>query len=245
MLNAVRQHQHCHFFRPSLVVDPARTAVQQFPDRYGSPRCPAAPKGQARTVIRSGIVTLLLAPLMLVVLFSGVVLANSCPWHCTTWYDGCNRCDCINGKVQNCDRAGCVTARQTPRCLVPAHASAYRSNSCKWYGTAPFCGGSCPLGQYQVLRSRRGDGKKCATGNKVYCCPTLRTTNQPAYCLEYAQRAINQYHRAVAKGCRVSGPVWHPGLDHHYNWCLTRASLSAAQTGDQSREVFLSNNCRN
>lgn len=45
-------------------------------------------------------------------------------------------------------------------------------NNCYWSGKAPFCNGKCQ-NRYSVLKTDKyGDGKKCATGNKVYCCFT-------------------------------------------------------------------------
>ncbi|KAJ7711456.1 hypothetical protein B0H16DRAFT_1546163 [Mycena metata] len=44
-------------------------------------------------------------------------------------------------------------------------------DNCQWYGSAPFCGGECPSGKYQVGASDdAGDGSTCATGCKVFCC---------------------------------------------------------------------------
>lgn len=169
--------------------------------------------------------------------------AQSCPWHCSTWFDGCNRCDCVNGRVENCDKAGCVGEPQRPRCLVPESASA--DKNCKWYGTAPFCRGECPIGYHEKLRNVRGDGKQCSSGTKAYCCPQLRVSNSPAYCLKYAQRAIDQYERAVTRGCRISGPEWNPSLDHHFDWCLLSATQDLAQRGDKNREILIVHNCRN
>lgn len=190
-------------------------------------------------------VRIILVFVISLVSFSHVAPAQNCPWHCTTWFDGCNRCDCISGRVENCDRAGCIGAPQRPRCLVPANAAADRVETCKWHGTAPVCKGSCPLGHHEKLRNVRGDGKKCASGSKAYCCPTLRVSNRPDYCLSYAQRAIDQHQRAVARGCGISGPEWDPNLDHHFDWCLLQATYSLAQRGDKNREIFLSESCRN
>jgi len=39
----------------------------------------------------------------------------------------------------------------------------------KWYGTAPFCRGKCPRGWKKLKSSKRGSGKRCATGRKVLC----------------------------------------------------------------------------
>jgi hypothetical protein len=50
-----------------------------------------------------------------------------------------------------------------------AHAA---NNACRWEGTAPFCDGKCDSGYTQTKTSKVGDGKKCTTGHKVYCCLT-------------------------------------------------------------------------
>jgi hypothetical protein len=42
--------------------------------------------------------------------------------------------------------------------------------SCVWIGTAPFCKGSCPRGFYSKRVDVRGDGAKCVSGLKSYCC---------------------------------------------------------------------------
>ncbi|VAX30100.1 hypothetical protein MNBD_NITROSPINAE05-238 [hydrothermal vent metagenome] len=44
------------------------------------------------------------------------------------------------------------------------------SETCLWEGKAPACNGSCRPGYTLIERSKRGDGKKCATGSKAKCC---------------------------------------------------------------------------
>lgn len=39
----------------------------------------------------------------------------------------------------------------------------------KWFGTAPFCEGSCPEDWQQLERGSAGDGASCWTGAKVLC----------------------------------------------------------------------------
>ena len=43
---------------------------------------------------------------------------------------------------------------------------------CQWRGQAPFCNGSCKAGEVVTKKNKQGPSgsKKCATGNKVYCC---------------------------------------------------------------------------
>jgi len=48
---------------------------------------------------------------------------------------------------------------------VPALAE-----TCLWEGKAPACNGECRPGYTLVKRNKEGDGKKCVTGTKAYCC---------------------------------------------------------------------------
>ncbi len=47
---------------------------------------------------------------------------------------------------------------------------ALAKKSCDWFGKAPFCNGKCPSGFKKIKTGKKGDGKKCATGKKAYCC---------------------------------------------------------------------------
>ena len=47
--------------------------------------------------------------------------------------------------------------------MLPAGPS-FAQQNCKWFGTKPFCSGSCPRG-WRQKRTRR-----CTTGRQVYCC---------------------------------------------------------------------------
>ena len=48
-------------------------------------------------------------------------------------------------------------------------------NGGEWRGTAPWCGydknDGCGAGWRKVRYSRTGDGKRCLTGYKIWCCP--------------------------------------------------------------------------
>ncbi len=169
--------------------------------------------------------------------------AESCPWHCRVMSDGCNRCDCVNGTVTNCTLVACeTTPMRRMRCSVPAEASYLRPGDCRWFGTAPFCNGSCPIGYYQALRDVSGDGKACRRGNKAYCCPQTRSQS-PSQCFAYARNAIDQYARARRLRCGVSGPEWSGDFDHHYEWCRQLVSLETATAGQRAREAFLQSAC--
>ena len=40
---------------------------------------------------------------------------GECPKDCKTWYDGCNTCQCKNGKIGGCTKMGCPTKKE-PYC---------------------------------------------------------------------------------------------------------------------------------
>ena len=46
------------------------------------------------------------------------------------------------------------------------------ADTCLWEGKAPACNGECRAGYTLVKRDKDGDGKKCVTGTKAYCCLT-------------------------------------------------------------------------
>jgi hypothetical protein len=49
-------------------------------------------------------------------------------------------------------------------------ASAPTGERCEWRGSAPFCGGECAADEREASRNDRGDGYRCVTGTKAYCC---------------------------------------------------------------------------
>lgn len=46
------------------------------------------------------------------------------------------------------------------------------ADTCLWEGKAPACNGECRPGYTLARRDKSGDGKKCVTGSKAYCCLT-------------------------------------------------------------------------
>ncbi|CAF0831283.1 unnamed protein product [Rotaria sordida] len=43
--------------------------------------------------------------------------------------------------------------------------------TCKWYGTTPYCEGTCPSGYYRSAATQcSGYSPGCWTGSKVCCC---------------------------------------------------------------------------
>lgn len=81
--------------------------------------------------------------------------AGSCP---SNWLE--------IGRHKSGDGSTCWfgTKAHCKSCCKSVAATEYR-----WYGTAPFCSGSCPSGWTYVSRSKSGDGARCWTGWKHYC----------------------------------------------------------------------------
>lgn len=50
--------------------------------------------------------------------------------------------------------------------------SAQAAGPCFWEGKAPICNGDCEPGYTLTKRDKQGDGDKCLTGTKAYCCKT-------------------------------------------------------------------------
>ena len=69
--------------------------------------------------------------------------------------------------------AGSTALALTALLATPAAAA---PNKCSWEGTAPMCNARCPSGFKVMKRDKKGDGKKCVTGTKVFCCPANITT---------------------------------------------------------------------
>ena len=49
-------------------------------------------------------------------------------------------------------------------------SEAATNDDCHWVGTAPFCQGSCEDGYTTQKKDIWGDGRRCWTGLKAYCC---------------------------------------------------------------------------
>lgn len=179
----------------------------------------------------------LLAATLLLIVTTNPAASGSCPWHCKTWFDGCAECGCRNGEALDCDKGGPCrgTPGQRPRCIDPPQAAATDASDCRWFGTAPFCNGSCPVGYDHKLTSAKGDGKRCSSGSKVYCCK-IRRGQSAAPCLAYAARAIEQLKAAQNRGCPVYGAEWNPNFDVHFDWCLQLSSMQQAVEGNNLRE---------
>lgn len=61
----------------------------------------------------------------------------------------------------------------TPNSFLGSNPQAF--GACYWQGTAPFCNpGDCPPGFYAQKVDPNGDGSRCWSGLKVYCCPEAK-----------------------------------------------------------------------
>ena len=56
--------------------------------------------------------------------------------------------------------------------LVGTSVQATDKDPCRWEGKAPACNGKCDAGFTLIKKNKTGDGKKCVTGTKAYCCLT-------------------------------------------------------------------------
>lgn len=56
--------------------------------------------------------------------------------------------------------------------VLTANVSTVLAKVCVWEGKAPICNGKCRPGYTRITGSKRGDGKKCLSGKKAYCCKT-------------------------------------------------------------------------
>jgi len=113
---------------------------------------------------------------------------------CKPGFDGFPNCNKVNGEWSHwkqwsvCSKS-CGKGSQTRKrmCDNPPPSNGGRNcigktteskecmlagcpEKCYWDGEAPFCGGRCPHGFYTKARDKYGDGKKCWSGEKHYCC---------------------------------------------------------------------------
>ena len=55
--------------------------------------------------------------------------------------------------------------------IWPTNVRTFPADRYAWYGTAPFCAGSCPDGTTQAAIGNYGDSKhECFSGHKFFCC---------------------------------------------------------------------------
>lgn len=109
-------------------------------------------------IYRIGMIPVVLVALLT---FSSLVSAkpvtgtNICPKNCTTWYDGCNTCKCVNGVITACTKRLCVRQGK-PYCKV-------RKKGCK----------SCALIKCKKgysCQTKKGCGR-CVPLHKPKRCP--------------------------------------------------------------------------
>ncbi|MEZ5728111.1 MAG: hypothetical protein R3E48_09045 [Burkholderiaceae bacterium] len=68
-------------------------------------------------------------------------------------------------------------------CAAVLLSATYAPNAqatCVWEGKAPACNGKCRTGFKLIKTSKSGDGKKCVTGSKAYCCPAANVITRGA-----------------------------------------------------------------
>jgi len=56
--------------------------------------------------------------------------------------------------------------------LLTGYSAQSIAETCIWEGKAPACNGDCRSGYTLAKRDKEGDGNKCVTGTKAYCCKT-------------------------------------------------------------------------
>jgi hypothetical protein len=61
------------------------------------------------------------------------IVSKRCPTNCSTWYDGCNTCRCVNGRIMGCTKRYCkrytrpyCKKKKCPTCKTIRCRSGYR-----------------------------------------------------------------------------------------------------------------------
>merc|ERR1719433_2074230 len=73
---------------------------------------------------------------------------GKCPMDCSSWWNGCNRCTCQNGKIGGCTRMACKGKKSQPKCLDKEEPSCEDEGMC------------CPK-TYSCMVPRGGNKKAC------------------------------------------------------------------------------------
>ena len=140
-----------------------------------------------RYPIRSLFSILFLAGFLLT---SGFAVARSCPVNCVSWYDGCNTCRCVNGKITACTKRFCVR-KEKPRCLKRRPCASCKQMRCR-AGTVCRMVNGCGRCVPRVVRHRCPkncsvwyDGCntcKCRKGKITGCTKRLCKKHGRPYC---------------------------------------------------------------
>lgn len=85
------------------------------------------------------------------------------------WFGTKPFCDgqCPSGWKYSGERRGCTSGSQRKCCreIAKAPLPGPVPQTCRWFGTPPFCNGQCPSGW-----TYSGKRQSCTTGSKRYCC---------------------------------------------------------------------------
>ncbi|MBI1969853.1 hypothetical protein HYS48_04115 [Candidatus Woesearchaeota archaeon] len=91
------------------------------------------------------------------------------PADCTSWFDGCNTCEVVNGQIRVCTKKAC-TIYEKPKCLV---YSTQPSGTASKSGVA-VTGSGIPSPQPTIIITPTGDG---------YCGPGETVSSKDCFCL--------------------------------------------------------------
>lgn len=115
---------------------------------------------------------LVLSSLMLIAAGGSASAVQECKWFGTKPF-----CDgkCPSGWNYTGQRQSCTTGSRRYCCREVASAPLPGSvpQTCRWFGTRPFCSGQCPSGW-----TYSGQRQSCTTGSRRLCC--YRGTVPPA-----------------------------------------------------------------
>lgn len=70
---------------------------------------------------------------------------------------------------------------------------------CYWDGTSPFCAGGCPQGYIDCRTDTWGDGARCWTGYKKYCCQGACQNSLPLK-VDHDVEALGEQHHHKGNG---------------------------------------------
>jgi len=148
--------------------------------------------------------------------------AGTCPKNCISWFDGCNTCQCRNGRTTICTkkfckrkgRAYCKKRKRVTRC--PKRCAV-------WYDGCNTC--QCRNGRITACTRRA-----CKRYGRAYCkkkaCPTCRTMRcRKGYTCKNI-KGCGKCVRKRSKKCPRTCAVWYDGC----NTCQCRNGRITACT---------------
>lgn len=121
-------------------------------------------QGVAMSLIPRMFQTVFLSMVMLIAANSPSTALQECKWFGTKPF-----CDgkCPSGWNYTGKREGCTTGSRRYCCREVASAPIPGPvpQTCRWFGTRPFCNGQCPSGW-----TYSGRRESCTTGSRRFCC---------------------------------------------------------------------------